>query len=81
MTTTSENLLMNNILDYFGPNWVFEVDKNEFHQLKYLLDDKPLVNKLKFQQQFPGYTFDLYKVGGVGYVIRFNILCPYRSRK
>ena len=68
----SEGPFVSDILNFFGKNWVFEEDEYRRRpQFRYLLNDVPPItgSKGKFEKQFEGYTYDLFRVGGVGFVI------------
>jgi hypothetical protein len=69
---------IDDVLDCLGTNWVFEVNQYGYPEFRYTLMQVPLVDRGKFEKQFKGYTFDLYKVGGIGFVIRIHVLSAYR---
>ena len=74
---SDDSIRIGDILEFLGPNWIYEEAPRPglFNHFRYILDGEPIESssftkhRQDFTKRFPGYTYDMYKIGGVGWVI------------
>lgn len=62
-------IYIQDILDYLGPDWVYEETEYETY-FRYTVNGKPKLTTQDFTNRFPGFSFDMFKVGGIGFIIK-----------
>lgn len=65
---SDDSIYICDILDFLGPNWVYE---EAFRHFRYISNGEIAreITRANFTARFPGYTYDMYLYGGgVGWV-------------
>lgn len=66
---SNEKIYIEDILEYLGSDWLYQENEYENH-FRYISDKMPDVKQENFTKQFPGFSFNMYKVGGgIGWII------------
>lgn len=66
-----ESVFVSDILGYIGPDWKYHINEYGLPEFQNHTNKIPcIISRTKFEERFIGYTYNLFKVGGLGWIIR-----------